>query len=53
MSNFGFLQPEWPEIFESATKAEGLVYPDARTACFYAGALWSLLSIGFTSTTAH
>ena len=36
MSNFGFLQAEWPELFESATKAEALVYPDARTACFYA-----------------
>jgi type I restriction enzyme, R subunit len=36
MTNFGFIQAEWPEIFESAAKAESLVYPDARTACFYA-----------------
>jgi type I restriction enzyme R subunit len=36
MSNFGFLQAEWPELFESATKAETLVHTDARTACFYA-----------------
>jgi type I restriction enzyme, R subunit len=36
MSNFGFLQAEWPELFESATKAEALVHTDARTACFYA-----------------
>lgn len=35
MSNFGFLQTEWPELFESATKAEASVHPDARTACFY------------------
>src|SRR5215472_6706289 len=36
MTNFGFLQAEWPETFESATRAEALVYPDARAACFYA-----------------
>ena len=35
MSNFGFLKAEWPELFESATKAEASVHPDARTACFY------------------
>lgn len=36
MTNFGFLKPEWPELFESATKAEASVYPDPRAACFYA-----------------
>jgi type I restriction enzyme, R subunit len=36
MSNFAFLQAEWPEVYESATKAEALAIPDARTACFYA-----------------
>jgi type I restriction enzyme R subunit len=36
MSNFGFLQAEWPELYESATKAETSANPDARTACFYA-----------------
>jgi type I restriction enzyme, R subunit len=36
MSNFTFLQSEWPEIFEASSKAEGLAYPDARAACFYA-----------------
>jgi type I restriction enzyme R subunit len=36
MSNFGFLQAEWPELFQSATKTETFVYPDARAACFYA-----------------
>ncbi len=36
MSNFTFLRAEWPELHDAATKAEGLVYPDARAACFYA-----------------
>jgi len=36
MSNFAFLQAEWPELYAAATKAESLAYPDARTACFYA-----------------
>ena len=36
MTNFGFLKPEWPELFDSASKAEASVYPDPRAACFYA-----------------
>jgi type I restriction enzyme R subunit len=36
MTQFAFLQEEWPEVFESASKAESLAYPDARSACFYA-----------------
>jgi hypothetical protein len=36
MSNFAFLQPEWPLCFEAATKAEGLANTDARASCFYA-----------------
>ncbi len=36
MSNFAFLQSEWPLVYESAVKAESLVYPDPRAACFYA-----------------
>src|SRR6266436_467330 len=36
MSNFDFLRAEWPDIFESATKAESLAISDARTCCFYA-----------------
>lgn len=36
MSNFAFLQPEWPLFFEAATKAEGLANTDARASCFYA-----------------
>lgn len=36
MSNFIFLESEWPLLFESARKAEGMAYGDARTSCFYA-----------------
>ena len=36
MSNFTFLQAEWPDLQESAGKAEALAYPDARTSCFHA-----------------
>jgi type I restriction enzyme R subunit len=36
MSHFRFLQPEWPEIFIAAAKAEVATLPDPRTACFYA-----------------
>lgn len=36
MSQFAFLQPEWPDVFEAAAKAEALAFPDPRTACFYA-----------------
>src|SRR5690348_14283674 len=35
MSNFGFLQSEWPHLFADAQKAEAQVIPDPRTACFY------------------
>ncbi len=36
MSNFAFLQAEWPDLHNAASKAEALAYPDARTACFHA-----------------
>src|SRR5688572_713643 len=36
MSNFVFLQTEWPEHHESATKVESLARTDARACCFYA-----------------
>ncbi|WP_446744482.1 DEAD/DEAH box helicase family protein [Silvibacterium acidisoli] len=35
-TNFGFLQVEWPQIYESAVKAESFVYPDPATACIHA-----------------
>jgi type I restriction enzyme, R subunit len=36
MSNFAFLQSDWPQLFAEDQKAEALVVPDPRTACFYA-----------------
>lgn len=35
-SQFQFLLPEWLDLFESAVKAESMVYPDARSASFHA-----------------
>lgn len=35
MSQFDFLESEWPAVFDSAAKAEVAVYSDPRTACFY------------------
>src|ERR1051325_1664697 len=35
-SNFAHLRSEWPEVYESAVKAETLAHPDPRSACFYA-----------------
>jgi type I restriction enzyme, R subunit len=34
-SQFEFLRNEWPTLFDPAAKAESLVYPDSRAACFY------------------
>ena len=36
MSQFSFLQSEWPAVCDAAGKAESAVYADPRTACFYA-----------------
>src|SRR5262245_13269913 len=36
MSNFDFLDPEWPELLAPARRAEELVHADPRAACFYA-----------------
>ncbi|HWC58236.1 MAG TPA: DEAD/DEAH box helicase family protein [Verrucomicrobiae bacterium] len=35
-SNFQFIAAEWPDLFESASRAEKFIEDDARTACFYA-----------------
>src|SRR5216117_3743622 len=43
MSQFSFLQREWPAVFEAAGKAEAAVYTDPRTACFYARRALELL----------
>lgn len=36
MTQFSFLQREWPAVFESASRGEAAVHADPRTACFYA-----------------
>ena len=36
MSQFAFLEREWPAVFDSASRAEASVHGDPRTACFYA-----------------
>ena len=36
MTQFAFLQREWPMVFGAASKAEAAVRADPRTACFYA-----------------
>jgi type I restriction enzyme R subunit len=36
LSQFGFLQREWPAVFDAAARAEAAIQADARTACFYA-----------------
>ena len=36
MSQFLFLQREWPAVCEAAGRAEGAVHSDPRTACSYA-----------------
>ena len=33
MSNFAFLQAEWPLMYESAMRVEETANTDARTAC--------------------
>ena len=36
MTQFAFLQSEWPTVAEAAGKAAAAIQPDPRTACFYA-----------------
>ena len=36
ISNFTFLQTEWPALYAEATRAERAALADPRTACFYA-----------------
>ena len=33
---FAFLQPEWPDVHDAATRAAVAAHPDPRAACFYA-----------------
>ena len=43
MSNFAFLQAEWPALHEDAARAEAAVYTDPRAACFHARRALELL----------
>ena len=36
MTNFAFLQPEWPLVYEAAHRAEACAHSDPRATCFYA-----------------
>ncbi|MER7857986.1 DEAD/DEAH box helicase family protein [Amycolatopsis japonica] len=36
MSNFGFLQAEWPDLYAEVIHAERLALADPRASCFYA-----------------
>lgn len=36
MSNFAFLQTEWPDLYQTARRVEDYVQSDPRSACFYA-----------------
>ncbi|MGE0816441.1 MAG: hypothetical protein AB7O93_24085 [Vicinamibacterales bacterium] len=36
MNPFAFLQAEWPDVFDAATRAASAVHPDPCAACFYA-----------------
>jgi len=36
VSNFAFLQSEFPDQYNAAVKAEAAIHSDSRTACFYA-----------------
>lgn len=51
MSNFAFLQAEWPEIHEDAQKAEAAVHVDPRASCFYARRTLELLVTWFANPT--
>ena len=43
MSQFAFLQCEWPVVFDAAARAEASSSTDPRTACFYARRTLELL----------
>jgi hypothetical protein len=34
MSQFAFMQREWPAVFEAAARAEAAVHADPHVACF-------------------
>ena len=36
MTQFAFIEHEWPEVFDAASRAEAAARADPRTSCFYA-----------------
>src|SRR5439155_6706009 len=36
LSQFSFVEREWPDVFEAASRAESAARADPRTSCFYA-----------------
>ena len=36
MTNFAFLQAEWPDLSEAGLRAESSIQSDPRAACFHA-----------------
>jgi type I restriction enzyme R subunit len=36
MSQFAFLEHEWPAVHDAASRAEGAAHGDPRAACFHA-----------------
>jgi type I restriction enzyme R subunit len=36
VTQFSFLEREWPAVFDASAKAEAVLHADPRTACFYA-----------------
>ncbi len=47
MSQFGFLETEWPQVFASAKRAEANVHADPRTACFKVSGMPNKEGVGF------
>jgi hypothetical protein len=43
MSNFAFLQPDWPDVQDRVSKAEALALPVARTEAAELDALFACL----------
>ena len=43
MSNFGFIEPIWPEVFADCVRAEGYLKSDPRSACIYGRRVAELL----------
>lgn len=43
MSQFAFLQADWPDVYDAAAKAESAAHADPRASCFYARRALELL----------